>query len=143
MLNAEIRMLEAPDGTPVTNASFDLSHQQLDAAALACAAVRRERHHAPALETDEVLALRELTSLCDELEHLAGDGGHATVVMPLARLAALHDALDHWVERRAEEEKLPQSETAAFPLVSALLGPLASVREDGVRAALGAADHTV
>src|SRR3977135_3471103 len=74
MVNAELRTLHAADGTPVCNVSFDLSAQQLHAAARAAEAIRLERHRHQALSTDDVLALRELTGLSDELHMLAEPG---------------------------------------------------------------------
>lgn len=138
MVNAEIRMLEAVDGTPVANASFDLSKEQVRAAALACAAVRLERHRGEALELDGVLALRALTSLCDELERLADSDAHAHVVMPLADVVLLHEVVQEWVARRSGRDALNEADTAALPLMAALLPPLADVRERGVNAALAA-----
>ena len=142
MVNAEIRMLEAVDGTLVANASYDLSHEQVVSAALACAAVRIERHRGDQLDVDEVIALRALTSLCDELERLAEAGGHAHVIMPLAQIVLLHDALGEWVAGRSERDKLNEADTAALPLVRALLDPLADARELGVQAALRQAENT-
>jgi hypothetical protein len=138
MVNAEIRTLQDPDGTPVCNAAFDLSIDQLRAAAHAAGEVRVERHRGEMLSTDDVLALRELTSVCDELERLADAGGHATVVLPLARFVALHDALAEWVATRAERGWLREADDDAFPFVDAVLDPMASLRADALRATLGA-----
>ena len=136
MVNAEIRTLHEPDGTPVCNAAFDLSAQQLSAAARACADVLTERHRGEALETDAVLALRELTSVCDELGGLAEAGSNATVVLPLARLVALHDALHDWVVSRTERDWLRDDERDDLPVIAAKLPPMGRLREDGLRATL-------
>jgi hypothetical protein len=138
MVNAEIRTLHDPDGTPVCNAAFDLSAEQLTAAARACGDVRVERHRGETLDTDQTLALRELTGVCDELHRLEEAGGHATVVLPLARLVALHDALHDWVVARTERGWMREDEQAALPIVAALLAPMGDVRAEALRATLGA-----
>lgn len=136
MVNAEIRTLHEPDGTPVCNAAFDLSEQQLVAAEHACVEIRTERHRGAELSTDDVLKLRELTGVCDELHRLTDAGGHATIVLPLARLAALHDALDEWVVGRTARGWLRDADEDALPILSAMLHPMADLREQGLRAAL-------
>src|SRR3954468_23260678 len=137
MVNAAIHTLHDPDGTPVCNLAFDLSAEQLHAAVHAAGEVRLERHRGAALDTDGVLALRELTGVCDELDRLAEGGGHATVVLPLARFAALHDALGEWVATRDERGWLRQADDEALPYVDALLEPMAALRADGLQATLG------
>src|SRR3954451_24905682 len=102
MVNEEIHTLHDADGTPVCNVSFDLSAAQLAAAARAVEAIRLERHRHLELSTDDVLALRELTGLSDELHRLAEHDANATVVLPLARFVALHDALAEWLHTIAE-----------------------------------------
>jgi hypothetical protein len=137
MVNAEIRMLHEPDGTPVCNAAFDLSVEQLTAAAHACSEIRTERHRGEALDTDGVLALRELTSVCDELHRLEEAGANATVVLPLARLVALHDALDEWVATRTDREWQREADEGAMAVVDAMLAPMGALRSDGFVAMLG------
>src|SRR3712207_6403614 len=100
MVNAEVHTLHAPDGSPVCNTAFDLSGEQLGAASHAVGEILVERHRGEALETDDVLALRELTGVRDELDRLIGAGGNAHVILPLGRFSALHDALDEWVVSR-------------------------------------------
>jgi hypothetical protein len=138
MVNPGIRMLHEPDGTPVCNAAFDLSVEQLCAAAHAASEIRTEHHRGQALSTDEVLALRELTGVCDELSRLSDAGGHATVVFQLARLVTLHDALAEWVASRLERGWMREADHEAFALVDAMLAPMAQLRADGLAAVLGA-----
>ena len=141
MLNAELRTLHATDGTPVCNVSFDLSAQQLHAAARAAEAIRLERHRHQALSTDDVLALRELTGLSDELHGLAEHGAHATVVLPLARFAALHDALGEWVHAADDRGWMREEDQEIYAIVAALLDPMASLRADALHAVLGDPSH--
>jgi hypothetical protein len=139
MVNAELRTLHAADGTPVCNVSFDLSAQQLHAAARAAEAIRLERHRHQALSTDDVLALRELTGLSDELHMLADHGANATVILPLARFVALHDALSEWLAAAEQRGWMREDDQAIHPLVAALIDPMASLRADALHAVLGEA----
>jgi hypothetical protein len=141
MVHAEIRTLHAADGTPVCNVSFDLSAQQLQAMVRAVEATRLLRHQNAELSTDDVLALRELTGVSDELHRLAEPGAHATVVLPLARFAALHDALGEWVRVADERGWMRDDDAAIHPLIAALLDPMASLREEALHAVLGDSAH--
>src|SRR5688500_2305588 len=100
MVNADIQTLHEPDGSPVCNVLFDLSAEQLSAASHAAGEIVLERHRGHDLDIDDVVALRELTGVRDELSRMAELGGHGTLVMPLARFIALHDAVDEWVRTR-------------------------------------------
>jgi hypothetical protein len=137
MVNAEIRTLHAADGTPVCNVSFDLSAQQLAAAVHAVEAIRLHRHQNAELSTDDVLALRELTGVSDELHRLAEAEANATLVLPLARFAALHDALTEWVHLADERGWMREDDAAVHPMIAALIDPMASLREDALHAVLG------
>jgi hypothetical protein len=141
MVNAELRTLHAADGTPVCNVSFDLSAEQLKAAARAAEASRLGRHRNEELSTDDVLALRELTSISDELHMLADQSANATLVLPLGRFAALHDALTEWIHAADERGWMREDDAEAYPYVAALIDPMASLRADALHAVLGAADQ--
>ncbi len=137
MVNAEIRTLHAADGTPVCNVSVDLSSEQLAAMARVVEAIRLHRHQNAELSTDDVLALRELTGVSDELHRLAEHGAHGTLVLPLARFAALHDALTEWVHLADDRGWMREDDAAIHPMVAALLDPMASLREEALHAVLG------
>jgi hypothetical protein len=137
MVNAELRTLHAADGTPVCNVSFDLSAEQLKAAARAAESIRLERHRNHELSTDDVLALRELTSISDELHTLADHGAHATLVLPLARFVTLHDALTEWVHTADGRGWMREDDAEIHPLVAAMVDPMASLRADALHAVLG------
>lgn len=137
MVNEEIHTLHDADGTPVCNVSFDLSAAQLAAAARAVEAIRLERHRHLELSTDDVLALRELTGLSDELHRLAEHGANGTVVLQLARFVALHDALAEWLQTMADRGWMREDDEAIHPLVAALVDPMASLRADALQAVLG------
>ena len=139
MVNADIQTLHEPDGSPVCNVTFDLSSEQLGAAAHALAEMILERHRGQDLDVDAVLALRELTSLRDELARLAEAQANVTVLMTLSRLIALHDAADEWVVTRTGRDWLRDADRDALPFVGGLRAPMAALRTRGVAAALGSA----
>jgi hypothetical protein len=138
MVNEELRMLHDADGTPVCNVSFDLSSSQLAATAHALDAVRLVRHRGHAHSTDDVLALRELTGVSDEIHRLADHAAHGTVVLPLARFVVLHDALAEWVHGIDDQGWGREADDDALPLVAALLDPMAALRAEALQAMLGA-----
>lgn len=137
MVNAHTQTLHAPDGTPVCNVAFDLSTEQLVAAAYACAEMLVERNRGHELEIDDVLALRELTGVRDELDGLAAAGANASLLLTLARFVALHDAVDEWVHTRRDRDWLRKDDEDALPLAAGMLGPMASLREQAVTVTLG------
>ena len=137
MVNAHVHTLHEPDGTPVCNVSFDLSDLQVRAAAHATGELVVERHRGVALELDDVLALRQLTGVRDELDSLVEAGAHATIVLPLARFIVLHDAVDEWVATRVERGWTREADDEALPFLEALLGPMADLRADALAAVLG------
>ena len=79
MLNARIETTTSPDGTRAVVAIFDLSEAEVAACAHAVGAARTEQFRHESLSADDVLAMRELTALADELTALAGhvERGHA------------------------------------------------------------------
>lgn len=137
MVHPEVRTLLDVDGTPVCNVSLLLSAAQLAGMAHAVEAVRLGRHRGQALGTDDVLALRELTGIADELRRLAEHGAHGALVLPLARFAALHDALTEWVQVMRERGWMREDERERHPLMDALLEPMAQLRAEALQAVLG------
>ena len=137
MVNPELHMLHDADGLPVCNVSFDLSADQVASAAHAVEAVRLERHRHQTLSTDDVLALRALTGLSDELHGLAEQHGHAGLLLTLARFTALHDALSDWVHVADERGWMREEEREHSARIEALLEPMAQLRADALQAVLG------
>ncbi|HWT93268.1 MAG TPA: hypothetical protein VN238_09750 [Solirubrobacteraceae bacterium] len=136
MVNAQVRTLHEPDGTPVTNLAFDLSQAQIESASLACGEMLLERHRGQAMDTDAVLALRELTAVCDELSRLGEAQANAHVVLPLARYIVLHDTVDEWVESRHDRGWLRKADEEALPILDAMLMPMSALRGEAVASAL-------
>jgi hypothetical protein len=69
MQHAHIDISRGLEGERVVLACFDLREDELAAAARAVAATAAERYRTPRISADDVLELRELTALKDELEH--------------------------------------------------------------------------
>lgn len=138
MVNEEIQQLQDPDGTPVCNVGFDLSGEQLRAASHATGEMLVERHRGQEMDTDDVLALRQLTGVRDELTRLTEAGHNAAVVLPLARYIVLHDTLDEWVRSRTERDWLRNADRDALPILDAMLPPLSALRGEALEAALSA-----
>lgn len=137
MVNEDVQILQEPDGTPVCNVLFDLSKEQLVAADHAVGEVLLERHRGEDLEIDDVLALRDLTGVRDELARLAAAGANARVALPLGRFIVLHDAIDEYVLSRAGRDWHRTADEEALPLLDALLPPMALLRTRALEAALG------
>jgi hypothetical protein len=69
MHDAHIDISRGLDGEHVVLACFALREDEVVAAAKAVAATAAERYRTPRISADDVLELRELTALTDELEH--------------------------------------------------------------------------
>jgi|GEM_PF-2143472 len=141
MRNARIDITQGLDGEPVVLALLDLDDGEAGAAAHAVRAVSGERFRGAELTVDDVLELRELTALADELEDHAARAGLQTLVLRPARLSALHDALTQFVEARDAAEWLREDDREPVARVRELLWPLGDLRSDALRAALSAASH--
>jgi hypothetical protein len=139
MLNARIDTTRDLEGHPVVLAVFDLAEIELAAAAHAVGAVRADRYRNAELGSDDVLAMRELTALADELGDLVARGGAGTVVLRPARLTVMRDALDDFVAQRDEAEWLRAEDREPLAGARALLWPLSDLCGDALRAALAAA----
>lgn len=69
MHHVHIDISRGLDGERVVLSCFDLREDELAAAARAVAATAADRYRTPRISADDVLELRELTALKDELEH--------------------------------------------------------------------------
>jgi hypothetical protein len=136
MLHAHIDITQGLDGEPVVLACFDLGAEELAASAQAVRAIVAERFRTASMSTDDVLELRELTALTDELTEFAREPGMRSVVMRPARLSAWRDALAHFVESRDDAEWTRQEDREALPAARSLLWPLEDLCAEAMRAAL-------
>jgi hypothetical protein len=138
MVNARVETSAAPDGTPVVYARFDLSEAEVAAASHAVNASRTEQFRNEELSADDVVAMRELTALADELTALAAHGSACTLELRPARLVALRDTLEAFVAHRDEAGFTREEDRAGYAIAQALAAPLAELSADALRAALDA-----
>jgi hypothetical protein len=136
MVNARIEITRDLDGAAVVLALFDLDDAELAGAAHAVAAARTERYRLVEMSVDDVLAMRELTAVADDLDALARVPGTGTVVLRPARLTAFRSALEDFVSARDEAEWAREDDARHLPAVRRVLWPLADLAADAVRAAL-------
>ena len=138
MEHARIDISQNLDGEPVVHACFDLAAQETVASAHAVAATADERFRRSTLSADEVLELRELTALADELGELGSGAG--TLVLRPARLAAYRDAVARFVETRDTAEWMRDGDREPLALLRELLFSLEQLCAEATRAALSPSD---
>ena len=141
MINAHVDTTTAPDGTKAVVARFDLNDDEIAAVARAVDASRTEQFRHEELSTDDVVAMRELTALADQLTALAGHGTAVSVELNPARLVALRDTLQVFVEQRDDAGFTREEDRDAYAVALALAAPLGDLAADTLRAALDAAEH--
>lgn len=124
------------DGEPVVLALFDIDDEDLHAAAHAVRAAKADRFRTAALSTDDVLEMRELTALTDQLDDMALVTGVRAVVLRPARLAALRHALERFVDSTESAEWMRDSDREPLARVRAMLWPLEELGAEAIRAAL-------
>jgi hypothetical protein len=134
MEHAHIDISQDLDGDAVVHACFDLSPEELAAAAHAVAATTSERFRTSEMSGDDVVELREMTALADELGELTG--GASTVVLRPARLSALRDAATSFVESRERAEWIREEDRQPLALLREMLFPLEQLSAEATRAAL-------
>ena len=131
MVKAHIDISKGLDGEAVVLACFDL-----DDAHLAASAHAAERYRTATLSTDDVLELRELTALADELADLALRPGMRTVVLRPARLTAYRDAVAYFLESRDAAEWVREEDREPLALARGLVYGLEELAADALHAAL-------
>ena len=112
-------------------ACFDLSELEIASVAHAVNVSRTEQFRNEELSADDVVAMRELTALADQL----------TVEMILVCLVALRDTLAAFVEHRDEAGFTREEDRDAYATAMALALPLGDLAAEALRAALDAAEH--
>jgi hypothetical protein len=133
---ARIDITRGLDGESVVLACFDLSEEEIAASAHAVKTIAGERFRTAELSIDDVLELRELTALADELgDHVRGKGAR-TVVMRPSRLSVWRDVFAEFVASRDAADWARFDDTQALPLVRSLVEPLEELCAEALRAAL-------
>jgi hypothetical protein len=169
MQHVHIDISRGLDGEHVVLACFDLREDELAAAARAVAATATDRYRTARISADDVLELRELTALKDELEHGARDldpdqgiepgqdiehgpdsapahdiePGHAlrTLVMQPARLSVLRDAVAAFVDSRDDGDWIGHEDRGPLALLRGMVLPLEQLCANAMRAALSPESH--
>ena len=136
MLHARIDISQDLDGEPVVFACLDLDELELAASAHAVAATVSRRFRTAGISADDVLELRELTALADELAEQARRPGIQTVVLRPARISLYRDALERFVETHDEAGWIRAEDRVRLACVRELLHPLEDLCADALRAAL-------
>ena len=136
MYNARIDTTQGLDGESVVLACFDLSDDEITASAHAVKFTSGNRFRNAEMSTDDVLELRELTALTDELEDLLQYAGMKSVVVRPSRLNAWRDALTYFVETRDEAGWMRDEDRKPMSFSRELLWPLGDLCADAMRAAL-------
>jgi hypothetical protein len=121
-LVTSVQKRTALDGATVVEAVVHLSPAQAGFGTDAVRSVINGRYRVPELTVDQILTLRELTALGDGLDDLRHAEGTSVLVLSVARLGLLRDAL-------AESDLLA---------AAALADTLGDVYAEAVRAALDA-----
>jgi hypothetical protein len=136
MLNPRIDISRDLEGEPVVLACFDLGEEHVAACSHAVAAMAAERFRTVSMSVDDVLELRELTALADELADPAPPPGIRTLVLRPARLSALRDSVERFVATRDEGEWIREEDREPLALLRGLLFPLEELGAEALRAAL-------
>jgi hypothetical protein len=139
MERARIDISEDLDGQTVVHACFDLAPDEIAAAAHSLGATASERYRLATVSADDVLRMRELTVLADELGELTA--GASTVVLRPARLSAFREAVSQFVESRDDAEWIREEDRQPLAILRELLWPLEQLDAEATRAALSPADH--
>jgi hypothetical protein len=135
MVNARVETTTNLDDSRTVVAIFDLSEEEIAACAHAVGAARTQQFRDEELSADDVLAMRELTALADELTALAGHGSAVTLMLRPARLMALRHALDAFVAGRDDAGFTREEDREALAIARSLSFPLAELGAEALRVA--------
>jgi hypothetical protein len=139
MLHPRIDISYDLEGDVIVLACFDLGGAEIAAASHAVAAMAAERFRHVDMSVDDVLELRELTALADELADHDPQPGMRTLVQRPARLSALRDSVARFIETRDEAEWIREEDREPLSHLRGLLAPLEELSRDVLRAALSPA----
>jgi hypothetical protein len=136
MLRGRIDISRDMEGDVVVLACIDVGEDDVRASAHAVNATISERYRVQAISSDDVVRLRELTSLADELAEPGEEGAIRTLVFSPARLNLYREALIDFVDSRSEAEWIREEDHEALARVRELLPALGELSEEALRAAL-------
>jgi len=136
VLNPRIDISHGLEGEPVVLACFDLAEEQIAASSHAVAAMAVERFRLATMSVDDVVELRELTALADELADPAPAPGMRTLVLRPARLSVFRDSVAQFIETRDEAEWIREEDLEPLARLRGMLVPLEELCAEALRAAL-------
>lgn len=129
-----VEFATSPEGVDSVEIVFDLTSSQVGAAAHALRIIREARHRTQEMQSaDDVLVMREMTSLVDELGSLEAYDAAVTVRASAARLGVMRGALEQFA---AAEHIEREGDAAARPVVYGLVDWVGDMHADAIRAAL-------
>ena len=118
---------------PVLTAFIAFTPAQGAAAAHAVRVIREVRYRTAEMSADDVLEMRELTVIADDLDAVANGGGTDFVCATVARLGALRSALGEFVTAAHAER---DGDAEHLPLAYALVDEIADVHDEALEAAV-------
>ena len=133
MLPHHIEVGTDAEGQRSVRTTFDLGPEQAGAAAHAVRVIRDVRYRTAEMSADDVLAMRDMTSLADELGELQALDGRSHVTATVARLGVLRGVLEEFVTGEHLER---EGDAEARPFVISLVDSVADLHADAVHAAL-------
>lgn len=136
MLRGRIDISRDMEGEVVVLACIDVGEDDVRASSHAVNATISERYRVRAISSDDVVRLRELTALADELGEPGKEGAIRTLVFSPARLNLYREALTDFVDSRSEAEWIRDEDREALARVGELLPALGELSEEALRAAL-------
>ncbi len=124
------------DGSRVVDVTMDLTAAQLGAGAHAVRHVTADRYRVAALESaDDILAMRELTGLADELTALAAPGAINRLTLTVAGAGRFLGALEDFAHSRSEGA-VREGDAEALPVVHGMIDGVADAHAAALRGAL-------
>ena len=141
MLRGRIDISRDMEGEVVVLACIDLGEEEISASAHAVGATISERFRMQAISGDDVLKLRELTALSDELGEPRAEGAARTFVFSPARLNLYREAIADFVDSRGEAEWIREEDREPLARVRELAPALSELSKEALRAALSPAPH--
>jgi hypothetical protein len=136
MFRGRIDISRDMEGEVLVLACIDLGEEDVRASAHAAGAIISERYRVRAISGDDVVKLRELTALADELSEPGAEAAARTLVLSPARLNLYRETLTDFADSRSEAEWIRDEDREALARVHELLPGLGALAEEAIRAAL-------
>jgi hypothetical protein len=136
MLRGHIDISRDMEGEVVVLACIDLGEEEIKASAHAVGTTISERFRMQAISGDDVLKLRELTALADELGEPRAESAARTFVFSPARLNLYREAIADFIDSRGEAEWIREEDREPLARVRELAPALSELSKEALRTAL-------